>query len=336
MLSQRNMWDRLRSVVVGRSWPPEFYAWIQDPAVRAHMEKIAVETEEDLAGLARCYESLGVSVLRPELQITPDDPDLPEHIRTTRPPMVPGDDLIMLGTTLVTSFIPNGQDPAHFANVIKHVQQQGNPVISTDLDSLCGAGVYQFTDEIFYTIGKQSERHCADRMQQLIQDISGVDQVHRMHQIGHIDAWFTPVTPGLIVAWDDPERPHLLDMFFQRYFAGWEVVRLRPTLIDVHLFQRWREQHTGRWWLPGQEDNRALIDFINGYFATWLGDVSETAFDLNMSIVDHKNCIVSHYNQQVFDAFQRHGVTPHVTPLRYANFWDGAVHCVTTELHRQG
>jgi hypothetical protein len=298
------------------------------------MERIAQETEEDLSGLVRCFESMGVQVLRPNISIATDDPDLAQHMRTTRPPMDPGDDLIMLGSSLITSFAPGGQDARHFGNIIEHVQAQGNQVQTTDIDSLCGAGVYQLGQDIFFTVS-EAERHRADHMRQQLCQVTGTDRVHRMHQFGHIDAWFTPVTPGLIIAWDDPDRPQLLDMFFQKYFAGWEIVRLRPTLIDVNLFQRWQQQHHGRWWLPGQEDNLALVDFIDNYFDTWLGDVSETAFDLNMSIVDSKTCIVSHYNQQVFEAFQRHGVTAHVSPLRYANFWDGAVHCVTTELHRQ-
>jgi N-dimethylarginine dimethylaminohydrolase len=333
MLSQRNMWDRLRSVVVGRSWPPEFYAWIQDSAVRGHMERIAQETEEDLSGLVRCFESLGVEVMRPEIVTQIDN--LQEHVLTTRPPMDPGDDLLMAGSTLVTSFQPGGQDARHYDNIIDHVRSQGNLVMTTDLDSLCGAGVYQLGQQVFYTVS-EAERDRNLEMIQTLSQLTAVPQVHRMHQHGHIDAWFTPVTPGLIIAWDDPDRPELLQMFFQRYFPGWEIVRLAPTLIDVNLFQRWRQQHHGRWWLPGQEDNQSLINFIDTYCAQWLGDVSETAFDLNMSIVDERNCIVSHYNQQVFEALQRHGVTPHITPLRYANFWDGAVHCVTTELHRQG
>ena len=40
-------WDPLKVCVVGRSYPPEFYSWIQKPAVRSLFEKIAIETEED-------------------------------------------------------------------------------------------------------------------------------------------------------------------------------------------------------------------------------------------------------------------------------------------------
>lgn len=328
------MWDRLRTCVVGRSWPPEFYAWIADPAVRTHMETIAEETEQDLAGLAACLQGLGVEVLRPNIQIGADHPALPQYIQQSKPPMNPGDDLIMLGTTLITSFVPGGQDSAHFDNVVQHVARQGNAVQATGLDSLCGAGVYQLDKNIFYTVSETERDQCASMQDLILQQRPG-SPVSRMHQYGHIDAWFTPVTPGLIIAWDDPDRPQLLDMFFDHYFPGWEVIKLPPTLIDVSLFQRWKDQHTGDWWLPGQQDNTELIRFINTYFRTWLGNVSETAFDLNMSVIDSRNCIVSHYNQQVFDAFARYGVTAHIAPLRYANFWDGGIHCVTTELHRQ-
>lgn len=40
-------WDPLRVCLVGKSYSPEFYKFIDNPKVRLVMEKIARETEED-------------------------------------------------------------------------------------------------------------------------------------------------------------------------------------------------------------------------------------------------------------------------------------------------
>jgi len=42
------------------------------------------------------------------------------------------------------------------------------------------------------------------------------------------------------------------------------------------------------------------------------------------------------YNKQVFDALARYGITAHVVPFRHRYFWDGGIHCVTMDLHREG
>ena len=64
--------------------------------------------------------------------------------------------------------------------------------------------------------------------------------------------------------------------------------------------------------------------------------MEETVFDVNMLIIDPKNVMVFNYNKQVFDALDRYGITPHIVPFRHRYFWDGGIHCVTLDLHREG
>ena len=72
------------------------------------------------------------------------------------------------------------------------------------------------------------------------------------------------------------------------------------------------------------------------WLSHWTGYVEETVFDVNMLIIDPKNVIVFNYNKQVFDALDRYGIAPHIVPFRHRYFWDGGIHCVTTDLHRDG
>jgi hypothetical protein len=55
-----------------------------------------------------------------------------------------------------------------------------------------------------------------------------------------------------------------------------------------------------------------------------------------MLIVDPKNVLVVNYNKALFDCLERYGITAHVVPFRHRFFWDGGLHCVTSDLHREG
>lgn len=68
MYSVYQHWDPLRVCVVGRSYPPEFYSWIQDSGTRQRFENLALETEEDYQNLITVLtKKFGVEVMRPEL-----------------------------------------------------------------------------------------------------------------------------------------------------------------------------------------------------------------------------------------------------------------------------
>ena len=69
----------------------------------------------------------------------------------------------------------------------------------------------------------------------------------------------------------------------------------------------------------------------------WVGYVEESVFDVNMLVIDEKNVICNNNcNPLVIDAFNRHGITPHVINFRHRYFWDGGLHCITSDLHREG
>jgi hypothetical protein len=67
MYSVYQHWDPLQVCLVGRTYPPEFYSWINDPVTRQRFETLAQETEEDYQVLIKLLEKkFGVRVLRPE------------------------------------------------------------------------------------------------------------------------------------------------------------------------------------------------------------------------------------------------------------------------------
>ena len=151
-----------------------------------------------------------------------------------------------------------------------------------------------------------------------------------MNTGGHGDGTYCPVCPGLIISLKDV--PTYADTF-----PGWEVVYLPGQSWEmVKPFLDLKHQNLGKWWIPGFEHDQAVVDTVETWLGHWTGYVEETVFDINMLIVDPKNVIVFSYNKQVFDALDRYGITPHIVPFRHRFFWDGGIHCVTVDLHREG
>jgi len=337
MYSIGQHWDRLRVCAVGRAWPREFYNQIEDIAVRHLMERIAVETEEDYENLIRILEFFDVDVIRPHIDTSHTQETLLQDMLQSKPPMNPGDDLIMLGNTLVTSFTADGQNSRYYNNIIQQVGKQGNIIKPAPefCQSISGAGVYQFEKQTFFTINKLTEQPFVNDIKKFITSINGINDVYCMHQFGHLDGWFVPITPGLILSVEDPVRPELLTLFFKTFFRNWEIISLPTSLINSNNFLKWKQIHSGKWWVPGHENNHNFTKFVDTYCNNWIGDTQETVHYVNSIVIDQHNVIVSEYNKLVFDAFKRYGVTAHICPLRHRYFWDGGVHCLIAELHRK-
>jgi hypothetical protein len=87
-------WDKLEVCVVGRSYPPEYYSWIENAQVRNLFDRIATETEEDYQGVIKKLTEFGVEVLRPDL---PALDSIKIQDKYSPPPMTPRDHMVMVG-----------------------------------------------------------------------------------------------------------------------------------------------------------------------------------------------------------------------------------------------
>jgi len=153
---------------------------------------------------------------------------------------------------------------------------------------------------------------------------------HGVDSGGHVDGTFCPVTPGLIVSLKD--IPTYADTF-----PGWEVVYLPGQSWDkVRPFLNLKYKNGGKWWVPGEELNDDFTNFVESWLGHWVGFVEETVFDVNMLVIDQKNVVCNNYNEKVFEAFDRYGITPHIINFRHRYFWDGGLHCITSDVHREG
>lgn len=153
---------------------------------------------------------------------------------------------------------------------------------------------------------------------------------HTTETGGHLDGTYCPVVPGLIVS--------LMDIpTYKDTFPDWEVVYLpNQSWSKVQPFLKLKEKNKGKWWVPGQELNDDFTNFVEEWMGHWVGYVEETVFDVNMLVIDEKNVVCNNYNEEVFRAFDRYGITPHVINFRHRYFWDGGLHCITSDIHREG
>lgn len=367
-------WDPLKVCVVGRSYPPEFYSWIQNSRVRSLFEKIATETEEDYQFLIKTLEKFQVNVLRP---------DIPSRTffngKFVPPPMTPRDYTLMVGKTFYQTYKPVISDfyqkvkapswpgccnydefltlPTHiqqeclevhqlaqhlddydqtcdiskecaYHKIHMHVLQQHNPVKTGVHRQLSGAFVTRLGKDLYF--GTETLTQDIGSLTETISAEFTQTRNHIVNTGGHTDGTFCPVAPGLIISLCDAPA-------YTQTFPGWEVVFLpHQSWSRVKHFTDLKKKNQGRWWIPGFEKDQDVVDVVETWLKHWTGYVEETVFDVNLLIVDPKNIIVSNYNKQVFDALDRYSITPHIVPFRHRYFWDGGIHCITSDLHRDG
>jgi N-dimethylarginine dimethylaminohydrolase len=334
-------WDPLKVMAVGRSYPPEFYDYIKNEKVRKVFYKIAEETEEDYQKLTNLLESFNVDVFRMPIdnlldqakrQISKGENIVPPYV------MQPRDQSVMIGETFYCS-----RDNA-YAPLREKVASQGN-IIKTNTDFDTG---FRWNNQYNYLNGAQLSRlgkdlyigslervplnkrgEVKDTQVVLKNELSDY-RVTFVETDGHTDGCFCPVVPGLILSIVGPYH-------FKETFPDWEVVYLaNESWGKVKSFLDLKQKNAGKWWVPGEELNQDFTDYVETWMNKWVGYVEESVFDVNMIVIDKKHVIVNGYNEKVFDAFSRHGITPHVCNFRHRYFWDGGLHCITSDLHREG
>jgi hypothetical protein len=336
------------------------------------MERIAIETEEDYQKLIKLLESFDVEIVRTD--ISPDFSKYSVDGKYDPPPMCPRDWTAMVGETFYMprasqhtyynkirgadwpTVAPQSEEeynnlPAMVLNELTElfnapsydafvessrfpsiisienlVKSTGNKIIhgqdiNTAMTSRIGKDLYFGTESY-----EQDQLLLKQKVETLFPDY----RCHVVNTGGHSDSTFCPVVPGLIVSLYDVPN-------YAETFPGWEIVYLPGQHWGkVKPFLDLKDKNKGKWWVPGEELNDDFTDFVESWLGHWMGYVEETVFDINMLVIDEKNVVCNNYNEKVFAAFSRYGITPHVVNFRHRYFWDGGLHCITSDLHREG
>ena len=355
-------WDPLRVCLVGKSYSPEFYSFIKNVKVREVMERIARETEEDYQNLISLLAQFGVKVFRPTL--SDNYIDYMHNGKILPPPMCPRDWTIMLGDKFYfkSQFNQSEYDDQFNSNylhpidlmwseALADIKANGNMIINdikvinapkdpsllywfnSATTTRIGKDLYFGTNAGWWNKDKILDRFKDQSLNELKKNYQEQFSNYRCHVIdteGHADGTFCPVVPGLIVSLCDIPT-------YKDTFPDWEVIYLKDQGWNkVKPFLDLKIKNRGKWWVPGEELNDEFTEFVETWIANWVGYVEETVFDVNMLVIDQKNVACCSYNKEVFDKFEQYGITPHVVNFRHRYFWDGGLHCITSDIHREG
>jgi hypothetical protein len=316
----------LREVWLGDSYPDYFYKHLKNSKLQDLCLQINEITKHDLQIIEKKIESFGVKVCRPNFESI--DPFLDEKDNLCKPPITPRDWALTLGNTLYinpqysSSIQPwqkdldRYQDYSQNVRILDRFQETPEDWCWVTFPSVVRCGRDVFID---YWTG---DKIAAASLKAVARQLSEKYRVHLGTTGDHSDGVFCPVKSGVIVA----------THYRQNYsvgWPGWRVINLPDTSArKTNGFNR-------SWWVPGVDlghFNDGMIDNIQ----SWLGDSKETVFEVNMLVIDEKNVLILAYDDTVCRELERIGITPHVIDFRCRGFWDGGLHCLTLDIHREG
>lgn len=330
-------WDPLKVLAVGCSYNPEYYEPIQNSQVRDSLQKIAIETEEDYQQLIRTVKDFGVTVVRPEIGYRNIEIDVSKihggsFTAIPKPPMTPRDNAMVLGNQLLITSNTCDEYNSMFYKFLDH-STIINPWAKT---KNTGAFLLEQRQQFFAPcMTRIGNRIFVDNVDHpwlvpyIKQNFPKFDVVE-VAVGGHNDGVFSPVAPGCILSVAGYN-------IYRNTFPGWEVCFLPNQ--SWNLVQGWNElkhKNDGKWWIPGQNINDDLTEFVETWLQSWLGYVEESVFDVNCLVIDRHHVIFSNYNEQVWDFCRKHEIEAIESPFRHRFFWDGGLHCITLDLVRDG
>jgi hypothetical protein len=318
-------WHQLTHTIVGRSYSQSFYEPIKNSKIRDCLQKIAQETEEDYQQIVQVLTQAGVTVDRPNLDTTKtilDFADDQGHLDYTnthsftlipRPPMQPRDSLLIVGNQLLKT----NNESQYYQNIV------GN--VGTD-------AALTFDAPMATVVGDTIVVDCRDNPGLADYFIEHYPEHHikPVYIGGHNDAVFSLLKPGVILS-----TYHQTN--YNQTFPDWKVKFIENQSWNaIPDWRKLKHSNNGKWWSPEQESNPEFAEFVNQWLNNWLGYVEETVFDVNLLSINDRTILVNNYNQDLFEFFKQQNIEPVVVPFRHRFFWDGGIHCVTSDLYRQG
>ena len=332
-INSHSPFQRLKKVLVGQTWDKNYFDFIEDKNVKLPLQQILDETNEDLVSLTKIFKSLNVEVFQPtpftnETKLMSMD----NPIALQYPPLQPrgefltlDDKCLQISTLPVWNYIHDIVEAEHYENQFNQCWSS-NDKVNIDGNYVSGANCIKLGDRI--VLPPDLDTRCREVYVEKWKQ-KGYTLIETTCN-GHTDGVFSCLKPGVIITLNDIQD-------YKKNFPGWDVLYLPDqSWSKISPFLDLKKKVGGRWWVPGQEKNDNLINFVNEWLNTWTGYVEETVFDVNMLSVSEECVIVNNYNKTVFDFLKKHKIEPIIWNQRHRYFWDGGVHCLTVDLVRKG
>lgn len=329
LVNSYNNWGRLEEVWLGDVYPVSWYDHLNSE-VRDCFYEITEKTQEDLNTIQKKLEEFGIIVGRPTYDKIENYLNHDEVL--IKPEICPRDYYVTIGNTLYANDIWHDTNPwqKHLTHYVNHNSNSVKDMLQKNSIHINGANTVRVGKDLYFDIGANQENVVA----QYQDNFSSIFKEYRVHILsngGHVDGCFALLKPGVIMA----------SKYFNDYdstFPNWKLINLSNPEFKNH---RQRRPGTNdpvvarKWWLPDMTYKKAFNDHVLKYAQDWIGDYTETFFELNCLVIDEKNVIMLGENEAVFRELEKHNITAHSVPFRTRTFWDGGMHCLTLDIRRQ-
>jgi len=314
-INSHNSWSQLEECWLGDVYPASWYEHFA-PEIRDVFQRLTEITQEDLNLIQRTIESFTVTVQRP--QFTSIDLHLKNNM-LQKPPIVPRDNHVVIGNTLYQT---DSADASWNCAIDQYVQDSRCRRMTSPHRFVHGANVVRVGRDIVLDTEVFDIEYRNWWPEYRVQ----VEQ-----NGGHMDGCFAVLKPGLILA------NHYFNGY-ERTFPGWEIIYLdNPTYHAPPStgYQQPYPVYNGKFYDTTVGTNRMFNNHIVQHAQDWVGNYTETYFELNCLSINESNVIMLAENEVLAKILQQHGITVHWVPFRTRSFWDGAMHCLTVDIRRQ-
>ena len=348
-----NGWDPLKQVVLGNVFDPDFFEDIQDPKLRDLLQRILYETHEDLMGIKKTLEDLGVDVIQPprntmsgyaEFDDSKTFTGITEAINYNRrgdaiqglpkPCLMPRDYYVTLGDKVLFTGYMSKHSKAHYMfkpGVVDYWDDKGL------INRKSGKIENDFWAPQIIRLGNRLiiDQEDFSNLSEKVTERYPIFEGSKIAVGGHTDGSMNLPKPGLVVS-----GPWIPKETFKDTLPGWDVLHIEhPNYYGNEWKDSWadeKELTRGRWWHPAAKSNPDLVNYVDKWLNEWVGYAEETMFEVNMLSVSEEVILSLNYHKDVHDKLKQHGIEPIYCRFRHRNFWDGGLHCLTLDTIREG
>lgn len=329
-ISTHSPFQPLNAVLLGQGVSSSYFDWVKDDKVRTPLNRIVQETQEDLDFIKKTCEDFGATVFQ-DNPLEFDQELFENKMAIPVPPIQPRDVHLTLGdkvyctsTEKAWRYIYDIVEGDSIVNLFTLSEKAGMQFESGD--TINGASSLKIGNRII--IPSIVDKNMKKFSKTFFED-KGYNIVETNNS-AHTDGMMSVLKPGVIVSLEDVIN-------YKETFPGWEVHHCEDqSWSKVAGWLQFKNKSKGRWWVPGEESNEYLQQFIDTWLGQWVGYVEETVFDVNMFSLSEECVLVNNYNKEVFEFLKKHKIEPIICPMRHRYFWDGGLHCFTLDLRRDG
>jgi N-dimethylarginine dimethylaminohydrolase len=325
-------WAPLEEVWLGDVYPASWYDHLSSE-VRDCFHEITEKSQQDLAVIQRKLEELGVAVVRPEYHNIEEFMDPRGYLQ--KPDITPRDLFMVYQNSLLGACHPKSP----WKSTIDRYRQDPRCQVGVHLPFdhlgwMCGANTVRAGQDLYldimhgdgYSTPEQKHQEFAEKVAPMWPN----SRIHLLENGGHMDGCFAIAKPGVLITskyFDD----------YNRTFPGWHRINITdPEFFNKqHMAFRTGPNRNGKWYMSGMSNKLAFQDHVIQHALDWVGDYTETFFEVNCLVVDEKNIMMMGQNDNVARELERHGITVHWVPFRTRTFWDGGLHCLTLDIRRR-